>query len=69
MAYSARHTTTSNRKVAAKPAPKKGNVSKAAPISKTKRQAKQIINALHEAEQIYRGKRKSISLDEFLEEL
>ena len=36
---------------------------------KAKQQAKKIVGALHEAEQIHQGKRKGKTFDAFLEEL
>lgn len=38
-------------------------------VRKARQQAKKIINALNEAEQIHQGKRKGKSFDEFLEGL
>lgn len=58
-------------KAAAKPIQPRKKSAGAAPVAvrNAKRQAKKIVESLHEAEQIHKGKRKGKTFDEFLEEL
>jgi hypothetical protein len=56
-----------SRNAVAQPRKKRG--AKGTDAIKARRQVKEIINALKEAEQIHKGKRKGKGFDEFLEEL
>jgi hypothetical protein len=55
--------------IAKKQARKKSGKATSYSSPKAKREAKKIINALKEAEQVHKGKRKGKTLDEFLGEL
>ena len=62
------HKRKSKAKTVQSPKKGKGTVLNAS-ARKAKQQAKKIVGALHEAEQIHKGKRKGKTFDAFLEEL
>jgi hypothetical protein len=54
---------------AAQPSKKRAPTVQKVAVRNAKQQAKKIVEALHEAEQMHTGKRKRKSFDEFLDEL
>ena len=68
MAHTTHRIKTKSSKSAVTP-PRKKTGAAGADAIKARRQAKEIIGALKEAEQIHKGKRKGKGFDEFLKEL
>jgi hypothetical protein len=68
MPHATQHTKVKASKNAVPP-PRKKTSAAGADAVRARRQAKEIIGALKEAEQIHKGKRKGKGFDEFLKEL